>query len=53
MVFTIFPGQLTAMLKKTVGAKAMSYTYTYPTPPLVAYRERQPGPVHRDFCERV
>ncbi len=37
MTFTIFPGQLTALITKNVGAKAMAYTYTYPTPPLVRY----------------
>lgn len=37
MVFTIFPGQLLSLLTKNVGAKALSYTYTYPTPPLVKY----------------
>ena len=37
MTFTIFPGQLLALLTKNVGAKALAYTYTYPTPPLVKY----------------
>lgn len=37
MVFTIFPGQLLSLLTKNVGAKALSYTYTYPAPPLVKY----------------
>jgi branched-chain amino acid transport system substrate-binding protein len=37
MVFTIFPGQLLNLLTKNVGEKALSYTYTYPTPPLVKY----------------
>jgi branched-chain amino acid transport system substrate-binding protein len=37
MVFTIFPGQLLALITKNVGAKALAYTYTYPTPPLVRY----------------
>ncbi len=37
MTFTIFPGQLLALLTKNVGAKTLSYTYTYPTPPLVDY----------------
>lgn len=35
MVFTIFPGQLLSLLTKNVGASTLSYTYTYPTPPLV------------------
>ena len=37
MVFTIFPGQQFDLLKKNVGAKALYYTYTYPTPPLLKY----------------
>jgi len=37
MTFTIFPGQLLALLTKNVGAKALAYTYTYPTPPLVRH----------------
>ncbi|HUA09863.1 MAG TPA: ABC transporter substrate-binding protein [Candidatus Acidoferrales bacterium] len=37
MTFTIFPGQLTSLITKNVGAKALAYTYTYPTPPLVRY----------------
>ena len=37
MTFTIFPGQLSALITKNVGAKALAYTYTYPTPPLVRY----------------
>ncbi len=36
-VFTIFPGQQLALLTQNVGAKALGYTYTYPTPPLLAY----------------
>ncbi len=37
MTFTIFPGQLLDLITKNVGAKALAYTYTYPTPPLVRY----------------
>ncbi|MBW4048547.1 MAG: ABC transporter substrate-binding protein [Proteobacteria bacterium] len=37
MTFTIFPGQLLSLITKNVGAKALAYTYTYPTPPLVKY----------------
>lgn len=37
MVFTIFPGQLLKLLTKNVGEKALAYSYTYPTPPLVSY----------------
>ncbi len=37
MTFTIFPGQLLELITKNVGAKALAYTYTYPTPPLVRY----------------
>ncbi|MCL5406069.1 MAG: ABC transporter substrate-binding protein [Deltaproteobacteria bacterium] len=39
MVFTIFPGQLFELLEKNVGAKALYYTYTYPTPPLLKYEK--------------
>lgn len=44
MVFTVFPGQLLGMLTKNVGAKALYYTYTYPTPPLVKYDHVNLGP---------
>ncbi len=37
MVFTVFPGQLMNLLVKNVGTKALAYSYTYPTPPLVRY----------------
>jgi len=37
MTFTIFPGQLLALITKNVGAKALAYSYTYPTPPLVRH----------------
>ncbi len=37
MVFTIFPGQLLALVQKNVGAQTLAYTYTYPTPPLLVY----------------
>jgi branched-chain amino acid transport system substrate-binding protein len=39
MTFTIFPGQLLGLITKNVGAKALAYTYTYPTPPLVRYEK--------------
>ncbi|MDA8064273.1 MAG: ABC transporter substrate-binding protein [Thermaerobacter sp.] len=39
MVFTVFPGQLLSLLQKNVGAKGLAYTYTYPTPPLLAYNK--------------
>lgn len=44
MVFTIFPGQLLSLMTKNVGEKAMAYTYTYPTPPLVSYTDTNLGP---------
>ncbi len=44
MTFTIFPGQLLALMEKNVGAKTLAYTYTYPTPPLVAYPKTTLGP---------
>ncbi len=37
MTFTIFPGQLLALMEKNVGVGGLAYTYTYPTPPLVRY----------------
>lgn len=49
MVFTIFPGQLLKLLTKNVGSKAMAYTYTYPTPPLVAYKKVNLGMNTSDF----
>ena len=36
-LFTIFPGQLFSLLEQNVGAKTLTDTYTYPTPPLLAY----------------
>ena len=39
MVFTIFPGQQFDLIEKNVGVKALSYTYTYPTPPLLKYSD--------------
>ena len=35
MTFTIFPGQLQQVITRQVGAKALAYSYTYATPPLV------------------
>ena len=39
MVFTIFPGQLFALMKSSVGVQTLAYTYTYPTPPLLVYNK--------------
>lgn len=39
MVFTVFPGQLLSLMHQNVGAKALAYTYTYPTPPLLKYNK--------------
>ncbi len=44
MVFTIFPGQLSALFKKNVGTHGLAYLYTYPTPPLLAYNKVNYGP---------
>jgi branched-chain amino acid transport system substrate-binding protein len=38
-VFTIFPGQELQLLQRNVGVAGLQYTYTYPTPPLVAYNK--------------
>ena len=51
MTFTIFPGQLSALITKNVGAKAMAYTYTYPTPPLVRYDKVNLGPTTDAFVK--
>lgn len=49
MVFTIFPGQLLSLMTKNVGEKALAYTYTYPTPPLVSYTDTNLGPNTETF----
>jgi len=51
MTFTIFPGQLLTLLTKNVGAKALAYTYTYPTPPLVVYDKVTDGMNTGDFVK--
>jgi len=51
MTFTIFPGQLLALMTKNVGAKVMAYTYTYPTPPLVNYPHVTYGMNTDDFVK--
>lgn len=51
MTFTVFPGQLLDLLTKNVGAKAMAYTYTYPTPPLVRYDSVTLGPTTDAFVK--
>jgi len=49
MTFTIFPGQLLALMTKNVGADGLAYTYTYPTPPLVRYDKVDFGMNTADF----
>jgi len=49
MVFTIFPGQQLALIEKNVGTKALEYTYTYPTPPLLVYNKVNYGLPMSDF----
>ncbi|MCU4160354.1 ABC transporter substrate-binding protein [Acidiphilium sp. AL] len=51
MTFTIFPGQLLALLTKNVGAKTLAYTYTYPTPPLVKFSHVTSGLNTDDFVK--
>jgi branched-chain amino acid transport system substrate-binding protein len=51
MTFTIFPGQLPALLVKNVGEKVLDYTYTYPTPPLVKYPKVNYGPNTAQFVK--
>jgi branched-chain amino acid transport system substrate-binding protein len=51
MTFTIFPGQLQALLTKNVGEKVLNYTYTYPTPPLVKYEKVTYGPNTDQFVK--
>ncbi len=49
MVFTIFSGQQLALIKKNVGDKALAYTYTYPTPPILKYNDVNYGPTLDKF----
>ncbi len=49
MVFTIFPGQLFALMEKSVGDQTLAYTYTYPTPPLLVYNKVNYGMGLNDF----
>ncbi len=51
MTFTIFPGQLISLITKNVGAKALAYTYTYPTPPLVVFNKVTLGPTTAAFVK--
>ncbi len=51
MTFTIFPGQLLALMEKNVGADGLAYTYTYPTPPLVKYAKVSYGMNTDDFVK--
>lgn len=51
MTFTIFPGQLMKLISKNVGAQALNYTYTYPTPPLVKYDKVSYGMNTADFIK--
>ncbi|MGB6986070.1 MAG: ABC transporter substrate-binding protein [Candidatus Aquilonibacter sp.] len=51
MTFTIFPGQLYSLISKNVGAKALAYTYTYPTPPLVNFKTVTLGPTTDAFVK--
>ncbi len=52
MTFTIFPGQLLELLSKNVGTKALAYTYTYPTPPLVQTKKVTYGPNTEQFVQQ-
>lgn len=51
MVFTVFPGQLLDLMIKNVGVKGLSYTYTYPTPPLVKYDKVTYGMTTQQFVD--
>jgi branched-chain amino acid transport system substrate-binding protein len=51
MTFTVFPGQLQALLTKNVGEKALNYVYTYATPPLVKYEKVTYGPNTDQFVK--
>ncbi len=51
MTFTIFPGQLLALMTKNVGVDGLAYTYTYPTPPLVKYDKVDYGMNTDDFVK--
>lgn len=39
MVYTVFPGQLFALLYHNVGGAALAYTFTSPTPPQLRYNK--------------
>lgn len=43
MTFTVFPGFLRSIIEKDVGKDALSYTYTYPTPPQIRYDKTNLG----------
>ena len=51
MVFTVFPGQLLDLMEKNVGYKALAWTFTYPTPPLVSYHDVNLGPDTATFVK--
>lgn len=51
MTFTVFPGQLRALLVKNVGSKILRYVYTYPTPPQLKYAKTTLGPNTAQFVK--
>jgi branched-chain amino acid transport system substrate-binding protein len=51
MTFTIFPGQLLDLVTRKAGAKALTYTYTYPMPPLVKYDSVNYGMNTEEFVQ--
>jgi len=50
MTFTIFPGQLLSLMEQNVGKAGLENSFTYPTPPLVAYNKQVTyGPTIKQF----
>lgn len=50
LTLTVFPGQMLGLIEHNVGAEALAYTYTYPTPPLVRYADVSYGMDTADFA---
>ncbi|MHB1593543.1 MAG: ABC transporter substrate-binding protein [Streptosporangiaceae bacterium] len=49
MVFTAFPGQLHALIEQNVGAKGLSYTFSYGFPPQLAFTKVTAGMTTSQF----
>ncbi len=51
LTLTVFPGQMLGLIEHNVGARALAYTYTYPTPPLVHYAKVSYGMDTASFAQ--